>query len=144
MFQENKARQIFWATNISYSLIRTCAYQGGKKCSFFGKFGVLCLLETPFSDSLFWVITDELLNYKKVANLFSILTLQNNYAMFTHYHHYQCHIYFKKLPYRNTVVFKYYRIIEFGYVYQVTASLAKTGIFLRNNLHIFKLLITVL
>ena len=26
--------------------IRTCAYQGGKKCSFFGKLGVLCFLET--------------------------------------------------------------------------------------------------
>ena len=49
VFQENKARQIFWKTNISYPLIRTCrwAYQGGKKCSFFGKFGVLCFLETP-------------------------------------------------------------------------------------------------
>ena len=26
---------------------RTCACQGGKKCSFFRKFGVLCFLETP-------------------------------------------------------------------------------------------------
>ena len=26
--------------------IRSCAYQGGKKCSFFGKLGVLCFLET--------------------------------------------------------------------------------------------------
>ena len=40
MFQENKARQIFQKTNISYTLIRT------RKCSFFGKFGVLCFLET--------------------------------------------------------------------------------------------------
>ena len=24
-----------------------CAYQEGKKCSFFGKFGGLCFLETP-------------------------------------------------------------------------------------------------
>ena len=47
-YQENKARQIFRKTNISYPLIRTpmCAYQGGKKCSFFGKFGVLCFLVT--------------------------------------------------------------------------------------------------
>ena len=26
---------------------RKCAYQGGEKCSFFGKFGVLYFLETP-------------------------------------------------------------------------------------------------
>ena len=25
----------------------TCAYQGVKKCLFFGKFGLLCFLETP-------------------------------------------------------------------------------------------------
>ena len=42
VFQENKARQIFQKTNISYPLICT----RGKKCSFFGKFGVLCFLET--------------------------------------------------------------------------------------------------
>ena len=35
VFQENKARH----TYISVS--------GGKKCLFFGKFGVLCFLETP-------------------------------------------------------------------------------------------------
>ena len=40
MFQENKARQIFQKTNISYTLIHT------RQCSFFGKFGVLCFLET--------------------------------------------------------------------------------------------------
>ena len=51
VFQENKARQIFRKTNISYPLIRTrmCAQQGGgsKKCLFFGKFGMLCFPETP-------------------------------------------------------------------------------------------------
>ena len=48
VFQENKARQIFRKTNISYPLIRTrtCAYRG-KKCSFFGKFDVPCFLEKP-------------------------------------------------------------------------------------------------
>ena len=48
VFQENKARQIFRKINISYPLIRarTCV-SGGKKCLFFGKFGVLCFLETP-------------------------------------------------------------------------------------------------
>ena len=34
--------------NISYPLIHTyVCISGGKKCSFFGKFGVFCLLETP-------------------------------------------------------------------------------------------------
>ena len=57
VFQENKASQIFRKTNISYPLIRkhflppdTHTYVcvlGGKKCSFFGKFSVLCFLETP-------------------------------------------------------------------------------------------------
>ena len=41
---QEKARQIFGKTNISYVLIRTPTED--KKCSFFGKFGVLCFLET--------------------------------------------------------------------------------------------------
>ena len=53
VLQENKARQIFRKTNICYPLIRTRTYQGVernvrnecKKCSFFGKFDVLCFLE---------------------------------------------------------------------------------------------------
>ena len=45
VFQENKTRQIFRKTNISYPLIR-CVSEG-KKCSLFGKFGVLSFLETP-------------------------------------------------------------------------------------------------
>ena len=40
--EENKARQIFWKTNISY--VRLVVR--GKKCSIFGKFGVLCFLVT--------------------------------------------------------------------------------------------------
>ena len=47
VFQENKARQIFRETNISYTLISTVWVSGCKKCSFFGKFDVLCFLETP-------------------------------------------------------------------------------------------------
>ena len=31
----------------SWHSVRTCAYQGGKKCSFFGKFGLLGFLGTP-------------------------------------------------------------------------------------------------
>ena len=39
VLQEGKASQISPKTNISYPLIRTrtCAYQGGEKCLFFGK-----------------------------------------------------------------------------------------------------------
>ena len=48
VFQENKARQIFRKTNISYPLIRTrTCVSGGKKCFFCGKFDVLCFLGTP-------------------------------------------------------------------------------------------------
>ena len=43
VFQENKGRQIFQRTNISYPMIhtRTCAYQGVRNVRFFGKFGEL-------------------------------------------------------------------------------------------------------
>ena len=51
VFQENKARQSFRKTNISYPLIRTrtrtCAYQGKRNVCFLGKFGAFCFLETP-------------------------------------------------------------------------------------------------
>ena len=44
VLQENKARQVFRKTNISYPRLRI----RGKKCSFFfRKFGVLCFLGTP-------------------------------------------------------------------------------------------------
>ena len=44
VFQENKVSQIFWNRNISYLVI-----SGGNKCSFFGKFDMLCFLETLVS-----------------------------------------------------------------------------------------------
>ena len=62
VFQENKAHQTFRKINISYPLIYTrtknkhllppdthtyVSVSGGKKCSFFEKFDVLCFLETP-------------------------------------------------------------------------------------------------
>ena len=43
VFQENKARQIFRKSSISYPL----CVSGSKKCSFFGEFGVVSFLETP-------------------------------------------------------------------------------------------------
>ena len=47
VFQENKARQIFHKTNISYQKRRFLTPSEGKKYLFIGKFGVLCFLETP-------------------------------------------------------------------------------------------------
>ena len=47
MFQENKTRQIFRKNK--HFLPRdtqTCGYQGVRNIRFFGKFGVLCFLET--------------------------------------------------------------------------------------------------
>ena len=45
VFQESKIRQNFRNTNISYHT-HVCV-SGGKKCLFYGNFGVLCFLETP-------------------------------------------------------------------------------------------------
>ena len=44
--------------------IRTCAYQGGTKCSFFGKFGVPCSLETPI---LIFTLLSYYQRLKKIA-----------------------------------------------------------------------------
>ena len=49
VFQENKARQIFRKRTFLtpwYAHVRVYVSMG-KKCLFFGKFGVLCFLETP-------------------------------------------------------------------------------------------------
>ena len=63
VFQENKARQIFRKTNISYSLIRTrtCAYQGVRNVCFSENLTCFVFLKHPFWDSPFCLITDELL-----------------------------------------------------------------------------------
>ena len=65
---ENTLKHPFWGSSfclitISFTLIRTrrCAYQWvRKKCSFFGKIGVLCSLKHQLWDSPFWLITEEL------------------------------------------------------------------------------------
>ena len=33
----------------THTFTRSCSYQGGKKCSFFGKLGMFCFLVTPIS-----------------------------------------------------------------------------------------------
>ena len=62
VFQENKTRQIFRKTNISYSLIRTstCAYQGVRNVHFLENLACFVFLKHPFWDSPFCLITDEL------------------------------------------------------------------------------------
>ena len=60
VLRENKAYQIFRKTSISYfpdTLTYVCM-SGGKKCSFFGKFGVLCFLVTPVLRFALLPITD--------------------------------------------------------------------------------------
>ena len=62
VFQENKARQIFRKTNISYLLIRTrtCAYQGVTNIPLSENLKCFVFLKHPFWDLLFCRITDEL------------------------------------------------------------------------------------
>ena len=63
VFQENKARQIFRKTNISYPLIRTrtCAYQGVRNVCFSENLTCFVFLEHPFWDLPFCLITDGML-----------------------------------------------------------------------------------
>ena len=61
MFQENKARQIFWKTNISHPLTRThtCAYQGVGNVCFSENLAWFIFLKHPFWDLPFCLITGE-------------------------------------------------------------------------------------
>ena len=61
VFHENKARQIFRITNISYPLKRSCkcAYQGVRNVRFPKNLVCFVFLEHPFWDSPFWLITDD-------------------------------------------------------------------------------------
>ena len=62
VFQENKARQIFRKTNISYHLIgtHTCVYQRVRNVCFSEKSDVLCFLENPFWNSPFCRTTEDI------------------------------------------------------------------------------------
>ena len=62
VFQENKARQIFRKTNISYPLIRSrrCAYQGVRNVCFSENLACF-FLKNPFWDLPFYLITDEII-----------------------------------------------------------------------------------
>ena len=71
VFQENKARQIFRKTNISYLLIRTrtCAYQGVRNVRFSENLVCFVFLKHPFWDSPFCLITDELNIFTKYSEI---------------------------------------------------------------------------
>ena len=76
-FQENKTCQIFRKTNISYPLIRTTyLFTGGKKCSFFEKFGMFCFLETSVLKFALCFITNELLSefHQVVKNMYLLVS----------------------------------------------------------------------
>ena len=74
VFQENKARQIFRKTNISYPLVRkrTCTYQG-VNVRFSGNLAYFVFLKHPFWDSPFCLITDELLVFIVLFDTFFLL-----------------------------------------------------------------------
>ena len=71
VFQENKARQIFRKTNISYPRIhtRTCAYQWVRNVCFSENLAHFVFLRHPFWDSHFCLITDEMT--KNTKNTFT-------------------------------------------------------------------------
>ena len=58
--QENKARQIFRKTNISYPLIRTCAYQRVRNVRFQENLARFVFLKHPFWDSPLSLIAEEI------------------------------------------------------------------------------------
>ena len=63
VFQENKARQFFRKTNISYPLIctRTCAYEWVRNARFSENLACFVFLKHPFRDLPFYLITDNFL-----------------------------------------------------------------------------------
>ena len=67
MFQESKARQNFWKTNISYLLIRTrlCAYQEVKNVCFSEILVCFAFLKHPFWDSPFCLIPNDFLKFQE-------------------------------------------------------------------------------
>ena len=80
VFQENKARKVFRKRKISYPLIRARAYvfvSERKKCSFFGKPGVLCFLETPVLRFALCLITNNFRINKSMAFVTQMVLIVN-------------------------------------------------------------------
>ena len=69
VFQENKACQIFRKANLSYPLIRTCAYQGVRNVRFLENLACFVFLTHPFWDSHFCFITDQIWNFWKLQHI---------------------------------------------------------------------------
>ena len=72
VFQENKVRQIFRKTNISYPLIRTrtCVYPGVRNVRFSENLACFVFLKHPFRDSPFCVITDDFFPQEAIEVIF--------------------------------------------------------------------------
>ena len=83
VFQENKARQIFRKTNISYPLIRTrtCAYQEVRNVRFSENLACFVFLKHPFWDLPVYLITDDFGSESR-----RILPFSGNFFE-TFYHH---------------------------------------------------------
>ena len=75
VFQENRARQIFRKTNISYPLIRTrtCAYQGVRNVLFSENLACFVFLKHPFWDLRFCLITDDMMGSEEHTSLLPLL-----------------------------------------------------------------------
>ena len=81
VFQENKARQIFQKTIISYPVIctHTCTYQGVRNVRFLENLACFIFLNHPFSDSSFCLITNEL---KWESKKFFHIVVSLNFILF--------------------------------------------------------------
>ena len=82
VFQENKARQIFRKTDISYPLIRTrtYAYQGVRNIPFSENLACCVFLKLSVWDSSFCLITDDIKDLwlrisAEIANVFHMLAI---------------------------------------------------------------------
>ena len=101
VFQEDKPRQIFRKTNISYPLIRTrtCTYQGVRNVCFSENLACFVFLKHPFRDSPFCLITDDILliNLYFLNNLLTrrYLTMATGIVF---YHRFYMHHSFKEFP----------------------------------------------
>ena len=79
-FVGNKAKGRISKTNISYPLIPTRTYVNvsvGKKCLFFGKFGVPCFFETPVLRCAFLSYYQRVL-HSNLARVCSLFLRHNN------------------------------------------------------------------
>ena len=77
VFEENKARQIFWKTNIPDSLICACAYQGVRNVRFSENLACFVFLKHPFWDSPFCLITNNMYITVRCAIWYQLYSFKN-------------------------------------------------------------------